>query len=173
MSQKQVQDSPKWRTNNLLRVAKKGVWKLSLGNCCSNYCGPYQIVQICTPRLDQFCYVWNDAHCAFLDPLIHALCSEFSKSNFPYSLDNCPKRRACSQARRLSFSSSSSPWFEEILLLSSSLSSSVFFEAFDIRNMQPSGISKFPSKIVKNIVQIIACPMLRDAAELKLSLLLL
>ena len=35
--------------------------------------------------LDQFCYEWNDAHYAFLDPLIHALCSEFSKSNFPLS----------------------------------------------------------------------------------------
>ena len=32
--------------NNPLGVAKRGVWKLSCGNCWSNDCGPYQIVQI-------------------------------------------------------------------------------------------------------------------------------
>lgn len=33
-------------------------------------------------RSDQYFYVWNDAHCAFLDPFIYALCSELRKSNF-------------------------------------------------------------------------------------------
>ena len=76
-------------------------------------------------------------------------------------------------SRRLSFPLLLLPGLKKFHFSILAIFFGLHIKAFDIRNMPRSGISKFPSKIIKKIVQIITCPTLRHVAELKLSLLLL
>ena len=76
-------------------------------------------------------------------------------------------------SRRLSFSSSSSPWFEKISLLHPCYL--LWSSCQSLRYSKHATIGYLEVYIQNNhkIVQSITCPMLRHVAELKLSLLLL
>ena len=76
-------------------------------------------------------------------------------------------------SRRLSFSSSSSPWFEKISLLHPCYLLRCSYQSLRYPKHATIGYLEVSIQNNQKIVQIITCPMLRHVAELKLSLLLL
>ena len=76
-------------------------------------------------------------------------------------------------SRRLSFSSSSSPWFETISLLRPCYLLRCSYQSLRYPKHATIGYLEVSIQNNKKIFQIVTCPMLRHVAELKLSLLLL
>ena len=76
-------------------------------------------------------------------------------------------------SRRLSFSSSSSPWFEKNSLLHPCYPLRSSHQRLRYPKHATIGYLEVSIQNNQKIVQIITCPMLRHVAELKLSLLLL
>ena len=76
-------------------------------------------------------------------------------------------------SRRLSFSPSSSPWFEKNSLLHPCYLLRCSYQSLRYPKNATIGYLEVSIQNNKKIFQIITCPMLRHVAELKLSLLLL
>ena len=76
-------------------------------------------------------------------------------------------------SRRLSFSSSSSPWFEKISLLHPCYLLRCSYQSLRYPKHATIGYHEVSIQNNIKIFQFITCPMLRHVAELKLSLLLL